>query len=159
MNIGKLKRFLKWYFNDSASVLGLRSNYYTILNTAYGSMPYMENESLLGSLKRIHEHRLIHQALAELDRSQFRHFEALYLDEYQHRYPLIIKNVFKEKTGLALCLSFDLKELSELCVKFRHKSLSPQEETTLNCLINLTNTTYTKIHKQLQYNPYIIKLG
>lgn len=159
MNLNKLKRFLKWYFNDSASVLGLRSNYYTILNTAYGSMPYMENDSLIGSLKRVGEHRLVHQALAELQRYEFRRLEAIYLDEYQNKYPLIIKNVFREKTGLALCLAFDMKELLELCIKFRHKSLSPIEERTLNSLIELTNTTYLKLHKQLQYSPYIVKLG
>lgn len=159
MNITRLKRFLKWYFNDSASVLGLRSNYYTILNTAYGSIPYVENDSLLGSLKKIREHRLIHQALQELDRANFRQFEALYLDEYQNHYPLIIKNVFKDKTGLALCLSFDMKELMDLCVKYRHKSLSDKEQLELNKLVELTDITYQKLHKRLQYSQYIVKLG
>ena len=159
MNINRLKKFLRWYFNDSASVLGMRSNYYTILNTAYGSIPYMENDSLIGSLGKIREHRLIYQCLIDLDRSQFRHLEALYLDEYQMRYPLIIKNVFSDKTGLALCLHYNMKELMDLCIKFRHKSLSPEEDRTLNNLKELTNQTYIKIHKQLQFNPYIVELG
>lgn len=157
--MNRLKRFLKWYYNDSAAVLGLRSNYYTILNTAYGSMPFMENESLLGNLKKVHEHRLIHQALSELDRTQFRYLSALYYDEYQIQYPLVIKHVFNEKTGLALCLFTDLKELLTLCVKHRQKCLEPNEERTLNQLIKSTDELYSKLHKQLQYNSYIMKLG
>lgn len=159
MNMNKLKQVLKWYFCDSASVLGLRSNYYTILNTAYGSMPYMENESLLGNLKKVHEHRLIHQAVNELTREQYRYLEALYYDEYQVRYPPTIRIVFKERTGLALCLHDNLKELLELCMKHRHHSLSPEEERQLTELQSKTDATYQKLHKQLQYNHYIMKLG
>ena len=159
MNMSKLKRYLKWWHNDSASVLGMRSNYYTILNTMYGQIPYMENESLIGSLPKIREHRLIYQALSELNQTQLRQLAALYYDEYQIKYPPTIKHVFKEQTGLALTLSYDMKELLDLCSKFIHKSLSPIEERTLNQLIELTKETYLKLHKQLRYNKFIVELG
>lgn len=155
----KLKRYLIWFHNDSASVLGMRSNYFTILNTAYGSMPFMENESLLGNLKKIREHRLVYQAMRDLDRTQIRYLSALYQDEYQSKYPLVIKHVFYEKTGLALCLAYDMKELLDLCVKHRQKCLSPEEDKQLTQLIELTNEVYTKLHKRLQYNPHIMELG
>lgn len=159
MRRDKVKQYLRWYFNDSAAVLGMRSNYYTILNTAYGQIPYTENDSLLGSLKKIGDHRKIHQALMSLDRCQIRYLNALYLDEYQSKYPKIIKNVFNEKTGLALCLFYDMEMLLDLCTKFRHQSLSSQEEIELNKLMELTETTYQKLHKQLTYNHYIMELS
>jgi hypothetical protein len=163
LQLDKLKRYLKWYFCDSGPVLGQRSNYYTILNTAYGSTPSVDNEGIVGSLNKIGKHRLLHQAILTLDRKEIRYLYALYLDEYQYKYPLIIKNIFKERTGLALCLVPDpdgkqLAVLLDLCVKHRHQSLSKLEEQTLNQLIELTNKVYQRLHHYLQYNPFILKL-
>jgi hypothetical protein len=157
--MNRLKRYLKWFHNDSASVLGMRSNYFTILNTAYGSMPFTENESIMGNLKKIREHRLVYQAMRDLDRTQIRYLSAIYQDEYQNKYPLVIKHVFYDKTGLALCLSYDMKELMDLCVKHRQQALSPEEAITLNKLITITDEVYAKLHKALQYNSYIMELN
>jgi hypothetical protein len=158
VQIEKLKKYLKWYFCDSAVVLGQRSNYYTILNTAYGSAPAVDNEGLLGSLKKIAQHRRLWQAMTSIPQYQVRQLSALYLDEYQNRYPLIIKRVFNEKTGLALCLSYDLEELLQLCMKHRHENLTAPEKAALDKLIRLTDETYDKLHKQLQYNQYLATL-
>lgn len=148
----KLKKYLSWFFNDSASVLGCRSNYFSLINTSYGSVPSTDNSALLGSLSKIGQHRKILQALQTLDRSQYRQLSALYLEEYQHQYPMIIKQVFQEKTGLAFTLFYNLEELLQLCTKHRHQSLSKEEEKALQQLISLTELTYQKLHKQLQYH-------
>lgn len=156
MDIIKLKANIKWFLNDCHHYLGMRSNYYTILNTQYGSIPFMENDGLIGNLPQIHKHRLIYQALYSLQPHKYRYLQALYNAEYQPKYPPIIRAIFADKTGLALCLHADIHKLLDLCTKSRHNDLNTAKDIKeLNDLISLTDAIYTKLHKELQYNPYL----
>lgn len=159
MQIDILKKHISWYFNQSQSVLGCRSNWYVVLNSLGGSRTVSDNsDGIIVNLKGIRRHRLIHQALLALPPEQYRYIQALYDDEYKNKYPPTIRAVFEEKTGLALCMHDNLKDLNNLCSKSVHKSLNTMESVTLTQYHRNVNTTYEQTHEFLKFNEYIIKL-
>src|ERR1017187_4277142 len=132
-NIYKVRREVDWYFNCSDSAMGLGSNWYTVLNGDMGSRSSTNPETIIFHLKDIRKHRRIWQALDQLPRTEFRYLMALYCDEYKDKYSIIIRDIFKEKTGLALCLFSDLDLLMKIARNHPHK-LSPLQNEILTKL-------------------------
>src|ERR1035438_9413470 len=142
MNIDRLIKRIDWYFNASASAMGISSGYYAMVNGSKSSNSGVNHESIINFLQSIRKHRKIHAAICELDPSEFRDLSAIYDDTYKNKYPPAIKTVLNGKTGLFLCMTFDLQKMLDLCTKHRQKSLNAQEEIYFNDLINKVNIRY-----------------
>jgi hypothetical protein len=125
VKIDRVKKMIDWYFNVSESAMGISSGFYAMINSSPGNQLSTNPENIIHFLPKIRKHRKIHQALLELSKEDYRRITALYVESYQQRYPKIIKQIFAERTGLALCLSYDLEALLKLASCWYHKSMTP----------------------------------
>ena len=146
MDIHRIKRQIDWYFNTSASAMGISSGYYAMINGAERSPSGVNSEPVIHFIHKITKHRKIHKALLNLDKNQYRQLTAIYVDDYQSKYPLVIKNIFKEKTGLLLCLTYDLPKMLTLCTKYRQKTMSDTERLSFNTIISSVDMQYDALH-------------
>lgn len=148
----QVKRDIRWFINDSQTALGLHSAYSAFENAmnSPGHVLFVCPEYTDATLKQISRHRKIYKAVMQLPHDQYRYLQAMYCDEYQPKYPLIIKGIFKEKTGLLFCLHNDMHELLKLCENYRHKSMTPNQEARLKGLIMHTDKVYEKLHHHLK---------
>jgi hypothetical protein len=158
VKIDRVKKMIDWYFNCSASAMGISSGFYAMINSSPGNQLSTNPENIIHFLSKIRRHRKIHQALIKLSKADYRMMTSLYVEEYQHRYPKLLKQIFAERTGLALCLTYDLEALLKLASKWYHHAMNEQETAELNAIIKLTNDTYDKLHRQLQFSSSLVEL-
>jgi hypothetical protein len=151
LNIDRAKKAIDWFFNVSESQMGIGSNWFATTNTNTGDHASINPESIIFRLKAIRQHRQIWQALAQLSSREYRMITALYDDDYQTKYPPIVKKIFKEKTGLALCLIDDMSinQFLKMAEADRHGTLTDLQRETLSKLKDLTNMTYDNLHVKL----------
>lgn len=144
-----VEKQIDWYFNCSQADMGISSNWYAMIN-ASSTTPSDPPDSVIHYLPAIRKHRKIHNALQALTAEEFRYFCAIYQEDYQSKYPRMIKLAFTEKTGLVLCLYQGKPEkLLDLCSKYRHSSLSPEETAIFNELQARTSILYHNIHQKI----------
>src|ERR1017187_8603086 len=130
--------------------MGISSGYFAMINSS-GSHPSTNPENICNYLKEIAKHRKIWQALNQLSQPEYRQLTALFDESYQDKYSIIIRDIFKDKTGLALCLFNDLPLLMKLAKRYPNK-LSPLEHDMLTKLRQLTDITYDNLlNKVAQY--------
>jgi hypothetical protein len=149
--ITQIIKYIDWYINISESAMGISSSFYAMVNSSPGKPPSVNPEKIIFFLPKIRKHRIIHKALQDLSKEDLRKISALYSDDYKNSFPVIIRNVFEDKIGLALCLFYDMDKLESLCLKHRHKSLSTEEDKILNDLIKLTKNEYDRLHYLLKH--------
>jgi hypothetical protein len=153
MNMRTVKSQLNWYFNHSDAALGFHSGHSAFISAMWSANHIVECnfEPTDKILKQIKKHRLMYQALQQLPMAQYRQLTAIYIQEYQHRYPPIITRFFQEKTGVLLTLYNDLSTLQNICLKRYHQTLSDPEEKQFQEMESRTNMAYDKAHRHLQY--------
>lgn len=127
---GQIEKDIIWYLNDSDAAMGYSSNWFATINTST-CIPATAPEPPINFLKAIARHRKIHNLLKHLERYHYRYIQALYLDDYQSKYPPLIRIIFKETTGLALCLFYDQRLLERLCRSQRHNTICGDEAALL----------------------------
>ena len=147
-NINKVRRDMTWYWNCSDAALGISSNWFTVLNGDMGSRSSTNPENVIHHLKDIRRHRKLWQALSKLSRIEYRQLTALFDETLQDKYPFNVRDIFKDKTGLALCLFSDYDLLKEIGKKHPNK-LSGLQHEILTQLKILTDLTYDNLLKKV----------
>jgi hypothetical protein len=159
----RLTMDLRWFFNDSATDLGFSSTFGSFLKGMFspGHEPYTETFYTDALLRKIARHRRIHQALMQCYKLDYRRLTAIYLDDYQSKYPRAIKNVFEAKAGLAICLfggrsddnevlRTNLTKLIDLCAKDNHNDLQGKEKWDFQTFKDQVNLEFDKLHSLLR---------
>ena len=137
---------LDWYFNVSESACGISSSYYAMINSNPGKPPSENPEKIIFYIPKIRKHRKIHNKLQRLSKTELRQLTATHDQTYRYKYPQEISNVFQELTGVLLTLTHDQETLTNLCKKYRQKTISEENRQAINALKLQARTTLNKIY-------------